>query len=70
MYQIEINKLPYSVKLGCITGEELRKMGNIPSNHVLRFAIPGHWSLVIIRNADYIDLTRPGTEQFLSAMIE
>jgi hypothetical protein len=70
MFKIEINNLPYSVELGFITGGELRKIGNIPTNHVLQFAIPEHWNLVVVSNNDYIDLSRPGTEHFLSTMIK
>jgi hypothetical protein len=66
MYKILINDILYSVKSGCITGEEIRKLGNIPENHELKFRIPGRMELIEVNNEDHIDLTRPGIEYFIA----
>ena len=70
MYKIEINKLPYFVRSASVSGRELRKIANIPLNHILKFAIPRHWNLIEIFAEDQVDLTGPGTEQFLSVESE
>jgi hypothetical protein len=66
MYEIFINKLPYSFNLGFITGFELRKIGHIPASHLLKFLLSKSKDFIEINDNDSVDLTRAGAEYFTS----
>jgi hypothetical protein len=65
-YDIIINNISHSVELGFIIGSEIRKIGNIPSDHIIKFQILGRTDLIEIGDNDNVDLTRPGAEYFFS----
>jgi hypothetical protein len=66
-YEIFINNISHLIELGSITGSEIRRIGNIPPDHIIKFQILERTDLLIeIGDDDSVDLTRPGAEHFFS----
>ncbi|MFL5731452.1 MAG: multiubiquitin domain-containing protein [Cytophagaceae bacterium] len=70
VYWFFINRIPCSVTLGSVTGEEIRRLGFVPADHILKFQIPGTINFIDIGDKDLIDLTREGAEHFISEQPE
>ncbi|RLJ31175.1 multiubiquitin [Chryseobacterium sp. 7] len=49
-----------------ITGNEIRKTGNVPDNHLIYLDNPDDWDDILIGNNDFVDLAREGKEKFIS----
>jgi hypothetical protein len=49
-----------------ITGSQIRKLGKIPKDDVIILEIKRPWEDEIIKDADNVDLARPGIEHFIS----
>lgn len=66
MHQIFINSKQFTIKGNFISGEEIKKIGNIPSHHRVHFQLGKSERTVEISDADSVDLTKPGAEYFIS----
>lgn len=49
-----------------ITGNEIRKVGNIPDNHIIYLDNPEEWDDDLIDDDEFVDLAREGKEKFIS----
>jgi hypothetical protein len=49
-----------------IKGSEIRKQGNVPADDQVFLSIKGPWEDELIKDEDWVDLARPGIEQFYS----
>jgi hypothetical protein len=66
MHQIFINNKSFSVKEDYISGEEIRKLGTIPSDHKVFFQLGKSDKIIELNDHDSVDLTNPSAEYFLS----
>ncbi len=64
--QLTIDNKKYDWNLQYITGEEVKKLANIPEEDDLFLAIKKPWKDEPISNDTKVDLARPGIEKFFS----
>ena len=63
---LTINEKKFEWHHQFITGEEVRKLGNIPQNDEIFLAIIKPWDDEILKDETKVDLARPGIEHFFS----
>jgi len=63
---LTIDNKKYDWNRQYITGEEIKKLANIPGNYDLFLAIKKPWEDEPIANDTKVDLARPGIEHFFS----
>lgn len=66
MNQIFINNKQFTVQEDYISGEEIKKIGKIPSSHKIHFQLGKSERTVEISDKDSVDLSKPGAEYFIS----
>ena len=62
--ELIIEGRPYKWAEQYITGEQLKRLANLPLTSELYLAISEPWKDELIQNADKVDLARPAIEQF------
>lgn len=61
-----INNKHYDWSEQCITGAEVKSLGEIPENELLFLKVKSPWEDELIENEASVDLARPGMEHFYS----
>jgi hypothetical protein len=67
-YQIIIDGRPFSYKNQFISGEQIRKLGNVPKTNKIWFKVNKSDYKLEINNRDTVDLNRQGAEEFFSSI--
>ena len=64
VYEFTIDGKPHKTEEQFITGAEIRKLGNIPSDYEIFLKVKGPGDDQLIKDTDKVDLSKPGTEHF------
>ncbi|WEK35886.1 MAG: multiubiquitin domain-containing protein [Candidatus Pseudobacter hemicellulosilyticus] len=62
----KINGQPFESESQYIQGKKIRRQGNIAADHDIFLSIAGLWDDEKVQDDDFINLARPGLEQFYS----
>jgi len=65
-YEISINGQLFSSEERYISGKTIRKIGNIPSGHLISFRINKTNRYIELEDDDSVDLGHPETEHFFT----
>lgn len=64
VYKFTIDGKPQETQEQFITGAEIRKRGNIPTDYSIYIKVKGPGDDILIEDKDRVDLAEPGKEEF------